>query len=196
MEDSLDDFIKKYRNTFVFLKYKESDLLVEFVDSDRNLIFHSPEVGQIVVRLENARKEIKCLFPKNGIYNVGSIGFSEFIRIPERQWKRSPCKSNCAIVNVAEPLIAQTRINYESVSDCFTPQYPATKLEAEQQVQKRGGVALNDKFGITLGDNSDYVLYYGLNAIGTISDSKIDVQFPPLIIEVTDYFGKDLVWKT
>lgn len=195
--DTLEDFIKKYRGTFVFLKTKHGDVLAKFMETNGDhLEFYSDEFGEIQLNLQNAWSQIDIRFPKTGLYNVGDSLFVKFYRIPERQWKRSPCRGNSAFYSLASNgLMAEIpEINYPNLMETFYPWYPTEKRLAKIACAKRGGVALNRNFGITLSDIADYNLFYGLSCIGTIKDDKIDVQYQPLQQEVIDSFG-GLVWK-
>lgn len=194
--DTIEDFVKKYRNTFVFIKQKSQEYFVEFTESrEAGLYFTSPSHGTFLLKYDNALSSIRTVFPESGIYNVGDKLFQEFIRVPERQWKRSPCNSNCIFNSLDYNLQQPHSINYETLYDCFFPKYPTSIKEACDSVQVRGAVALNRKFGITISDTADYNLYYGLNCIGSITNNKITVEYEPLRQEVIDYFGQDLTWK-
>ena len=196
MEESLEDFLKKYKGTFVFLETaKEKRRLVEFVTADENsLHFTSPETGSILVRFDNAKKVIRTVFPEVGLYNIGDTLFVDFFRVPERQWKRSPCRSNCAFGIPLHNTMATPTIDYNTMSQAFAPWYPNSKEEAEKAIAERGGVALNTQFGITLSDTADYNLWYRLSCIGTIKDNQIKLNYIPLTQEVKDFFGENLTW--
>ncbi len=194
MDITLDDFIQKYQNAYVFLKTKQGDILAKFEEATDNLIFYSAELGEIYITFDNAKKVIITKFPKIGIYNVGEYLFSLVYRVPEKQFKASPCNKNTAIKTVY--LHNKLDINHDTLSETFNPNFP-TKPEAKKLCVARGGVALSDKFGITLSDKNEYDLYYHLNKIGNINSTDlITVEYTPLLQEVKDFFGDDLVWKS
>lgn len=195
MADTLEDFIQKYKNTFCFLKYKDKSILAEYVDNiDKNIIFLSQEYGKIIIKQEHAEEILDIRFPKKGLYNLSNIGFQFFYRVPERQYKRSPCNKNCAILNVL-PFGPQVNVDKNSIEKCFFPEYPETKQKAIKLINKNGGVALSDKFGVSLSDTADFNLYLYSSFIGTITNDKINIEYIPVAQEVIDHFGKDLVWK-
>ena len=57
MEETLDDFIQKYRGTFCFITLGKEDLLTQFMghDNGENLKFNSKDFGTISVKFANAK---------------------------------------------------------------------------------------------------------------------------------------------
>lgn len=194
MDITLDDFLQKYKNTFVFLKSSQGLILTEFIDHDNHLWFKEPELGTIQVTFDNAKKTIVTKFPKTGIYNFGDVLFGFLYRQPERQFKCCPHHQNTSIKEVFTEQFLPIDIN--TIKTAFDSKYPHSKKDAISLVNTRGGVALNSRFGVTLSDECDFNLYYNINHIGTIHQDKIDLHYQPLLQEVKDYFGEDLVWKS
>ena len=191
--DTLEDFIQKYKNTFVFLKYKNTQILTTFMDTQGdNLIFKSPDLGTIVLKNENAQNTIVTTFPKTGMYNINGH-LCLFYRIPERQYKRSPCDKNSAIRTIIGN--ARQRIDYDTIEQCFFPMFPKSKAEAITLVNKVGAIALNRNFAVSLADIGDYDLWYKGYIIGSITNDVVDVEYEPLLQETQDYFG-GLVWTS
>ncbi len=196
MEDTLDDFLQKYKGTFVFIKPGATEYLVQFkgVDDNRDLCFVSPKLGTVHIKFENAYEQICTRFPETGLYNVGDKSFSFFHRLPERQYKRCPHEQNSNIERIGDG--AYHPVTYNTIEDCFFPTYPKNKAQAIIFVDIRGGTALNRSFGISISDTHDYDLWYLNNHIGYIKNDKVLVEYEPIRQEVIDYFGKELVWKS
>lgn len=192
MEDTLEDFLQKYRNTYSILVIGDKEILslCKGTNDDNEMIFYSEEAGSVLLSFESAKKQIRQRFPETGLYNIGKT-FAMFTRKPERQFKRCPADSNCKITDIFTE--KQYGINFVNLKECFTPSYPKTKKEAQVLANTRGGVALNRMFGITIGDDVDYTLWLWDKPVGIINQDKVTVLFDPVRQEVTDYFKGD-VW--
>ncbi len=194
MEDTLEDFINKYKGTFVFVNQGGKELLCKFKETrDNQLLFEHPDYGNIILRFENAYENLKTKFPEKGLYNVGDLGFSMFFRVPVKQFKRSPCSGNAGLIRVFDNHLLQ--INQETINECFFPHYPKTKTDAIKSVNTRGGVALSRNIGITVSDVADFDVWFMNTEVGSIKGDKISVEYPFLKQEVIDFFGEDLTWK-
>lgn len=196
--DTIDDFLQKYKNTFVFLKLKENEepTLVEFIENDgtKSLTFHNPTIGKIDIQYNTAWEKLSFKFPKKGLYNIPNKGFVLAERYPDRQYKRAPCNRNFLLTHIYGGTW-DLAVNFEHISKCFYPIYPKNKEQAEKLIQKVGMVALSPEFGITIGDTQPYNLFYHRQFIGTINEkNEINLFYEPLRQETIDFFGDKLVW--
>ncbi len=188
MDITLDDFIQKYRNTYVFLKTASGNILTEFIEADRHLTFYEPDIGAIQVTFDNACRTIITKFPESGIYNFGDILFGFIYRHPERQFKASPCNGNTRIETVYTG--DNQPVNFLNIKEAFLPFFPKNKNDAIKLIDKRGGVALNNRIGLTISNDDKYDLYYQLVKIGSIdANDNIKVTNTTLLQEVKDFFG-------
>ena len=194
MDESIDDFTQKYKDAYVWLNLKGDLILTKFVGlTETALLFQQPDIGDIRIKFEQAKRSIKTRFPKRGLYNLLD-GCVFFYRIPQRQFKQSPCNGNCTMEQLGIPN-AIHQINFDNLVSCFNPVYPKTKQQAIKLINEQGAVALSSKIGLTMSDNADYDLWYHNNLIGSITNSQVTVSYEPLRQEVIDHFGEDLVWK-
>lgn len=168
LSESIDDFRKRYRGTYVFLDFSGDTHLVQYVeDSDNEFIFKSPKYGEIVLNEDTVRRTIKLKFPPSGLYNVaGNAVF--FARIPARQWKRAPCQDNCVILNILNCFKrVPVKFSIETLNEIYNTIYPENLDKALAELKY--STALSNKFGISvshLADKDTFLFWYKCNPIG------------------------------
>jgi len=195
MTDSVDDIRKKYRNTFCFLELNGKKHLAEYTEDngDNNFYFRSPDFGEIIVDKETVDTCLTHKFPENGLYNVQGTAV-DFVRYPERQWKRAPYHDNCRItsilasIGVSLPL--RFIVNLHNLEEIYQEKYPSDLEEALFSLKY--SVAINKNFAVshsTMDNRNEYLLWFKNQPVGVVKhqEKEIEVQYTPLFQEVQDF---------
>lgn len=192
--ESLEDFRKRYKGTYLFLNVRGKEHLVRYEsDNEEDFCFYSPEFGDLLVDEDTARNQIRIFFPKPGLYNVGEHVY-EFTRNPLRQWKRAPCEDNTRLslmISILSNDYKSTSFNSRIAPDIFFPKYPENLDTAIKNLKT--AIALTPEFGITKHPKDEtHLLWYHSNPIGIINTKtrEITVKYKPLYQEVIDFFKK------
>lgn len=202
--ESLDDFRKHYRHTYVFLEINDKKHLVSYEgDNEIDFTFSSPVYGDILVKETTAREKISFYFPKTGLYNLPA-GLVDVTRNPARQWRRAPCTDNVRFVSIFSSQTGSPHgrivFNFDTARNLFYPKYPENTLEAIKNIPDKG-IAINNLLGIMKAPKkyeSDLILWYRQTPVGTIDKNKqeITVKYAPLYQEICDYYTKkEPEWK-
>lgn len=202
--ESLEDFRKRYRHTYVFLEIDNKKHLVNYENDDEtSFTFASPQFGTLIVNEETAREKISFYFPKVGLYNIGGE-LHDFSRNPARQWRRAPCSDNTRFVSVLENLRSgiarRIRFGWTEAQDIFFPKYPKTTEETLENLPEHGK-ALNRFIGFTPAPkkfDADALIWFRSTPVGTVNKHKkeITVQYQPLYQEICDHYTKkESAWK-
>lgn len=196
--ETLDDFRKRYRGTYLFLKIKDKDYLVRYEeDNGERFVFFSEDRGNILVTEETARTNLTYYFPETGLYNIQENVYL-FSRYPARQWKRAPCAENTSIVKLGD-LHLTKNFSFELANAIFYPKYPDTTTEALEKL-KNTSQAINSKFAIMKGTGKhkkSILLFYKATPVGLVDNNQniIQVKYKPLLQEVKDYYNnKEPTW--
>lgn len=199
IEESLDDFRKRYKGTYLFLKIDGKEHLVNYeADDEESFFFTSPTFGSLVVNENSARNNINFYFPKVGLYNLPT-GMADVTRHPARQWKRAPCRDNVHFYGPYEHLIGarQPRFTFDFflAQELFFPKYPKNLIAALQMCTDTKAVAFSSDFGVSTGpkkENYSNILWYRSTPVGKIypKENRIEVAHKTLYQETVDYFYK------
>lgn len=199
IEESLEDFRKRYKGTYLFLTINGKEHLVNYESDDEECFyFNSPTFGSLVVNESSARNNISFYFPKVGLYNLPS-GMAEVTRYPARQWKRAPCRDNVAFLGPFEHLSGARQprftFDFQLAQELFFPKYPKNLLTAIDMCTPSKAVALCTDFGVSIGPKKEdysHLLWYRTTPIGKIyPDTKtIGIAHKTLYQETLDYFYK------
>ncbi len=191
MIENLEDFRKKYKGTYIFLEFNGKKELVYYAgDSDGTFKVLSKKYGNLLVDEATARESFTYYFPEIGLYNVKGIA-QNFVRMPNRQWKRAPCSDNAHLRSILTRWFRDSSgITIESLDEVYNPKYP-TSLE-QALLNLKTSMALNLKFAVSLShlkNPNKYLLWYGQSPIGFVdkSDRTIEVKTPHMYQEVADF---------
>ncbi len=198
MRDSTSDLQKKFRNTFCFLELNGKKHLAEYTDDNGEdaFYFKSPEFGEILIDRETVDQSLTYYFPENGLYNVQGQAI-DFVRYPERQWKRAPYRENCRIVPILSAIgIALGRvneINLHNLEEIYSGIYPQSLEKAVASLKY--SIAVNREFAIsktTTSEKDQLLFWFKSQPIGTldIKSKKIEIIFQPLYQEAQDFINK------
>lgn len=196
IEESLGDFRKRYKGTYVFLHFNEKDHLVRYDhDNEEDFCFYSPIYGDILVDEDTARNQLSIRFPNTGLYNLrGTV--HEFSRLPARQWKRAPCMENTNFhpllnnINCRETKIA---LADDIPENLFYPIFPDNIDQALGKLKL--AIALSHDFAIsqsTTGKHNEFLFWFRSQPIGFLypETRSIKVMYRPLLQEVIDFLKK------
>ena len=196
MEETLEDFRKRYKDTIVFLEINNKKHIARY-DGDNEVLlnFHSPVYGNILLEDSQAREALSFYFPENGLYNVDKTAVY-FSRTPARQWKRAPCQDNCFLADILRSLGTREKfpsISCESMQQVFFPTYPKSLNDALEKLTY--STALTKEFAVSLGhlpNPNVFLLFYENTPIGTIhkESKEIHVEYKHLFQEVIDFCTK------
>lgn len=201
IQESIEDFRKRYKGTYLFLTVRGKEHLVRYEsDNEEDFCFFSAEFGDILVDEETARENISFYFPTSGLYNFDN-GVHHFARKPIRQWKRALCEDNGILI----PLITELKLNTENLSismpqvkKLFKPHYAGSIANA--LLDKRESVAINRNFAISASHQEDQtkkILWYLTSPVGIIDPNmmEITVKYQPFYQEVIDFIRKkEYMW--
>lgn len=108
--DSLEDFSKKYRQTYVRLRNKDGRLLtasVDRIDMDQHLVsFNVDALGLLTLKYPACMSEINTDLPEAGLFNYNGHALHLF-KMPARQWQRGLCGANHEIYNPLKKLLSE-----------------------------------------------------------------------------------------
>lgn len=196
IQETLEDFRRRYKNTYVFLKIKGENHLVSYEsDNEEDFSFYSGKYGNILVDEETAREAISFSFPSAGLYNVdGQAVF--FCRNPLRQWKRAPCPDNVSISPILKELqlnIAFPEISFKTMEQVFFPEYPNSLEEVEEVTHS---LALNKSFALSASHTENpenWILWFNTSPIGIVDKRThtISIKYHAFYQETLDYFRKE-----
>lgn len=197
IQESLEDFRKRYKGTFLFLDIKNKRHLVRYeTDNEEDFSFFSNDYGDILVDEATARESISFYFPPTGLYNIEN-GAHFFARVPARQWKRAPCHDNTSITPILKEIglhFSNLTLSPSNVDLIFDPAYPPS-LEDAIREKKMISVALNKNFAISdihTEDKNKKLLWFQTSPIGVVDPETwtIDVKYHPFYQEVLDFVRK------
>lgn len=205
-DDVLNDYVRKYNQTYVFVQMPDSN--------EENLFYmssiqpHSKNVGVMTLTSEEFGKiqlnfgtahTIKFRFPKIGVFQHGKDAYT-FLREPRRQYRRGLCSENGQILNVAHKLLPNTygveSLSFELVSSAFKAEtysyQEALKLLASKKYRS---VALANDFALMLNvfpskADSIYTLMWRSSPIATVKEDGsvtlvLEASFAQQIKEAT-----------
>lgn len=199
MRESVEDIRKKFRGTYCFLELNGKKHLTEFYDDNGEdaFYFKSPEFGEIIVDRETVDTCMTHSFPSNGLYNVQGQAIN-FVRYPERQWRRAPYRDNCRMTPILTYISININsraleINLHNLEELYRGSYP-TNLESAI-LSLKYSTAVNKDFAVsrsTSDDKNEYILWYHTQPVGIVKSKEktIEVVFEPLYQEVQDYIRK------
>ncbi len=198
--ESVEDFRKRYKGTYVFLNIRNENHLVLYEQDDGDAFsFKSPTFGDILVDQDCAMSRLSFVFPESGLYNIQGQCV-EFNRNPARQWKRAPCTENTVF---SHPPVAfgvrnpQIVLDMETAHELFFPKYPTNLDEAVKNPSPM--MAVNKKFGVSLSPkekDTRLLFWYRSEPIGFVDtlNKTIEIKTPNLLQETVDFIKKE-AWE-
>jgi len=192
-EMAIDEMKKKYENThLVLIKPDGSEILVTYKGFADNLHYFKDELNvDIKVRHETDYR-IVCVFPERRLFNTDKIAL-EFVRLPNRQYRRGICKDNVRIYSPIRALWSSESSpwNLSTLRDALYPKYPSCAEEAIQKLEAKQviSIALNDKFMISLSfttKKEHFYLWYCNKCIGYFHKDMFKIEHKLFTQEVLD----------
>ena len=192
-EMAIDEMKKKYENThLVLIKPDGSEILVTYKGYSDGLHYFKDELGvNIKVRHETDYR-IVCVFPERRLFNTDKAAL-EFIRLPNRQYRRGICKDNVRIYSPVRALWSSEGSTWSlsTLHDALYPKYPSCAEEVIKQLESKQklSVALNDKFMISLSfttKKDHFYLWYCNKCIGYFHKDMFKIEHKLFTQEVLD----------
>jgi len=151
---SIPEMEKKYGSTYLILitNNKEERVVLYKGFLDGFHVFTDSE-GVKIKLTQDTNYQLICSFPERKLFNHQGVAF-EFMRLPNRQYRRGICKDNAKIYSPVKSLYNMDGHPWtiELLESALYAQYPSTCEEAIKDLQKREklGVALSEKFMLSL----------------------------------------------
>ena len=205
LNETLEDFRRKYKGTYVLLEYNDKKNLVYYSgDNERDFVFKMLDYGDILVDQKTARENLNLFFPEQGLYNIDEQVI-HFSRNPNRQWKRAITAENTYMWNIFSDINRNCycpNLSLKTVNQMLYPVY--SKLDdAIKKLEKETvlGIAINKNIAVSQPEKAGkepYVLWWKSRAIGYVLHevSTLNVVYEPLRQEVLDFCRKEEpTWK-
>ena len=133
-----------------------------------------------------------CIFPERRLFNTDKVAL-EFIRLPNRQYRRGICKDNVRIYSPVRALWSSEGSTWSlsTLHDALYPKYPPCAEEAIKQLESNQvlSIALNDKFMISLSfttKKDHFYLWYCNKCIGYFHKDMFKIEHKLFTQEVLD----------
>lgn len=213
MKLSVQDFNQRYQNTFVRWKCDDGLAVAKVVnvvadgDDFSGLMELTTNKGSVILKYPDCLNTITFTQPNSGYFNFNGYGLYLF-KFPERQWKRSLCKSNSEIYNPLARLLGTgvyfCNWSWASIVNMFEKNFVpdvAKAIDMMQQIEINS-VALSSNVLISKSPSVDfnYVLWYGINPVGYLNkNNRFQVEDATFEQEIHDEFSKqglNLTWLT
>lgn len=167
----LQDFIRRYSGTFVFVVFPDSseenlfhvDNIEPNEDKLATLSLSSPDYGKIIINYGTAHT-LKFKYPKSGVYQHGTDACL-FRRVPQKQYKHGICTGNSMCAPTWQHYARNTGItlSHETLASAFEGKTfkfsEAVKMLASKKYRS---VALKDNYSLMLSTTSSegYILLF------------------------------------
>ncbi len=171
---SIIEMDKKYTNTYLVLQTKDGQEHVVIYKGAHDRFHHFTDVDGVTIRLtQETEHKVICVFPERKLFNSAGMAL-EFIRLPNRQYRRGICKDNVKIYSPVREMVNRDGHpwNIHTLQDALYATYPQTCVEAIEQLCKQEilSIALSEKFMLSLsiehGAASRLHLFYMNKLIG------------------------------
>lgn len=192
-EMAIDEMKKKYENThLILIKPDGSEILVTYKGFTDDLHYFKDELNVYIKVRHETNYRIVCIFPERRLFNTDKAAL-EFIRLPNRQYRRGICKDNVRIYSPVRELWSSegSSLNLSTLRDALYPKYPSCAEEAIQKLETKQviSIALNDKFMISLSfttKKEHFYLWYCNKCIGYFHKDMFKIEHKLFTQEVLD----------
>jgi hypothetical protein len=190
---AIDEMRKKYENThLVLIKPDGSENLVTYKGYSEGFHWFRDELDVHLKLRHETECKIVCVFPERRLFNSGKLAY-EFVRLPNRQYRRGICKDNVRIYSPVRMIWNDggNSWNLPVLRDALYPQYPHCAEEAIKQLDEHQviSIALSDKFMLSLSFTTKkdcYYLWYCNKCIGSFQKGVFQVEHKLFTQEVLD----------
>ena len=202
--DSVEDIRRKLSSTYVKYTPEPDEEYILFVNEveTNHVEFYSRNLGEIRVTMDKFRQFTTFHFPDSGLYNIGD-SCCEFLRRPERQWRKAPCSENVQVNPITNTIRTHRPLpvafNTDTFTNLFRPKYPKNLQEAIDTLKE--STAINKNFAVSISGYADpnrFLFWYRSNPIGVIDnkDKTIRLNYHLLKQEVEDLLNeREPAWK-
>lgn len=188
---AIDEMQKKYNNTYLILQTSQPSLVMYKGFSDGMHQFVD-ELGVRITLSPDSEYDLYCKFPERQLFNHRGQVY-EFIRRPNRQYRRGVCRDNCMIYSPVRRLYSGGSVDWDMkfLWAALYPQYPANCAEAIELLKSESvaAIALNEKFFISHSltrESSVYFLWFSNVLIGEFHKEVFTIKHKNFQQEVLD----------
>lgn len=180
MLENTDEFDKRYRDTFLFVRVESLGKMLMYcrgTDSGK-VVFNNDTLGEISLT-SMTDVEVTSEYPERGLFQFGKECLL-IQKIPDRQWKRGPCSKNMQIRSPVRALVDKyplLPVTMEVMESSYRGRDTVLRLLDTINMFKKGGcisVRLNNDWFISLPpkNSQSYVLWYRNNPCSTVIPGK------------------------
>ena len=192
-EMAIEEMNKKYLNTYlVFIGSTGAETVVYYGGYNGEHHVFTDAYGTVIKLKHETDQQIACKFPVRRLFNYKGIAL-EFVRRPNRQFRRGICKDNVHIYSPVRRLHQSDGHPWEhaTIEAALNPVYPKTCEEAIKQLDGKEilSIALNDKFMLSQNiarDCKRYYLFYQTSIIGYFENEVFKIEHKLFSQEVLD----------
>lgn len=194
---SVDEMSKKYLNTFLVLKSKNSNnpLVVCYKGHEDGFFVFVDEHGMKIILNHDTDVEIINMFPERCLFNSNKVAL-EFVRMPNRQYKRGMCKDNVQIYSPVRKTMDGRAYNWniKTIKDALFPVYPKNCEEAIEALANKdvASIAINPTFMLSQSITNNtktkriYHLWFSNKVIGYWEKGTVHIKHNLFKQEVLD----------
>ena len=150
---AIDEMKRKYENTYLIITAPEGKEMIVLYKGFANDYHWFKDELNVDVRLKHETNcTVHCRFPERRLFNHNGAAY-EFIRLPQRQFRRGICKDNAKIYSPIRSWWNSGGMNLEVslLNSALYPVYPTSCDDAIKQLTDKVavGVALSPKFFVS-----------------------------------------------
>ena len=202
--DSLDEFSRKYNETYFQYKNAAKQLLTcqltQIDISDKQIAINTHSQGTLFQKYPGCLESIFLETPNAQYFNYNKYAIYLF-KVPARQWKRGLCIDNHELYNPLQKLFDENRIykpvfNLNCINHIFNPSYVEPTYACNLLLTKKViSVAIAPYIMLSLSpiENSDLlILWYKTQPVGFIQAEMYNCQIKDVNFEqeIIDEFRK------
>jgi len=190
---SIQEMDKKYTNTYVVLQKPNGEECIVIYKgyNDNYHIFQDENSVSLRVKHDTNLK-VFCKFPERCLFNTEGLAL-EFVRLPNRQYRRGICKENARIYSPPRLLWGGDGHPWsiKVLQEALYPTYPKSCEEAIEGIKnkKRASTALSPEFMIShsITETKDILhLFFSNKVIGYFKDGVFFIKHALFRQEVLD----------
>ena len=183
----INDFDKRYTNSFLLITVRGETIPVKYNGMNGNNKHSFTDVNNLQYELgDKTKNSVAVWFPPVGCYNINGMGCTFWI-LPERQWKRAPCKDNTSIDWYSGQHSVLTLAYFH---ECWTNKYPTIQqCFAFLQDKQNTSIAFSIRYALVKHTQTLYLYHHDV-PIGIYQDGKFNPIIPEFTQDITDFYRR------
>lgn len=178
---AIDEMSKKYKDTYlVIAKPDKQELVARYKGYGNGFHYFQDELKMDIKLQHETNCSVVCVFPERRLFNSNNQAL-EFVRKPNRQYRRGICKDNMQIYSPIRKYWGGDDHPWDihTIKHALYPTYPANCEEALNSLLKGTAVsvALNEKFFVSLSFTTTKDIFYVFYCNVCIGFFKKDVIY-------------------